>query len=110
MSERSQAGTRSPSRGKPGPHPALCASLSRFAGEGLKRGAFVGWVEPKAKPIARRSCRSEEHTSEVQSIMRTSYAVSGLQKNKQIGRAHATTPLPNTPHLYSHLIDKTTPS
>src|SRR3546814_9223238 len=39
------------------PHQALRATFSRFAGEGL---------EP---------ARSEEHTSELQSLMRTSYAV-----------------------------------
>src|SRR3546814_3930476 len=33
---------------------------------------------------AERSCRSEEHTSELQSLMRISYAVFCLKKKKQI--------------------------
>src|SRR3546814_6341269 len=32
------------------------------------------------------ACRSEEHTSEIQSLMRTSYAVFCLKKNKKAGR------------------------
>src|SRR3546814_7195312 len=34
--------------------------------------------------VLRRSARSEEHTSELQSLMRTSYAVFCLQKKKNI--------------------------
>src|SRR3546814_3303638 len=35
----------------------------------------------KAKALAKRAPRSEEHTSELQSLMRTSYAVFCLKKN-----------------------------
>src|SRR3546814_4857728 len=49
---------------KPNPHPALRASLSRRR----ERGWGVG--------------RSEEHTSELQSLMRISYAVFCLKKKK----------------------------
>src|SRR3546814_7173552 len=35
------------------------------------------------KRSSRRSCRSEEHTSELQSLMRISYAVFCLKKKKQ---------------------------
>src|SRR3546814_6049749 len=38
-------------------------------------------VSPSA-PRGRRSCRSEEHTSELQSLMRISYAVFCLKKKK----------------------------
>src|SRR3546814_7072298 len=41
--------------------------------------------------------RSEEHTSELQSLMRISYAVFCLKKNK---RAHLSTPITNPHHLY----------
>src|SRR3546814_940478 len=47
---------------------------------------FSGWrVSAEGERRARRSCgthRSEEHTSELQSIMRISYAVFCLKKNK----------------------------
>src|SRR3546814_4715260 len=50
-----------------------------------KRGALrilanEGPDQIGARLIARRGLRSEEHTSELQSIMRTSYAVSCLKK------------------------------
>src|SRR3546814_5980226 len=38
--------------------------------------------ETKASPPPRRSTRSEEHTSELQSLMRISYAVFCLKKKK----------------------------
>src|SRR3546814_6302044 len=41
------------------------------------------WQEHKAKPILRSSERSEEHTSELQSLMRISYAVFCLKKQKK---------------------------
>src|SRR3546814_8273364 len=40
---------------------------------------------PSPSPIAESTiCRSEEHTSELQSLMRISYAVFYLNQNKQI--------------------------
>src|SRR3546814_4666223 len=66
--KRERAGVRGESgrRGKPSPHPALRASLSR--------------------------CRSEEHTSELQSLMRISYAVFCLKKKKhRITNTHTNT-------------------
>src|SRR3546814_3982273 len=54
--------------------------------------AACDWGRERASPmagIARRvlavpgRCRSEEHTSELQSLMRTSYAVFCLKKNKK---------------------------
>src|SRR3546814_9831119 len=49
--------------------------------------AFLGyiaaaWFAPK-KPIEHYTSRSEEHTSELQSLMRISYAVFCLKKKKQ---------------------------
>src|SRR3546814_3306568 len=44
---------------------------------------FSGWrVSAEGERRARRSCRSEEHTSELQSLMRISYAVFCLKKKK----------------------------
>src|SRR3546814_4461747 len=44
-----------------------------------ERQAYIGRV----RDLAKGSCRSEEHTSELQSLMRISYAVFCLQKNIQ---------------------------
>src|SRR3546814_2681983 len=43
---------------------------------------FVGTDVPHEKSTVRRSGRSEEHTSELQSLMRISYAVFCLKKKK----------------------------
>src|SRR3546814_1346840 len=62
------------------PHPALRATFSRFAGEGLEPAFRVtGSVRSALRPPARPP-RSEEHTSELQSLMRTSYAAFCLTK------------------------------
>src|SRR3546814_2029546 len=58
----------------------LLAMKSRWFG-------VVDWlaaVRPKAHPrcVRRCGCRSEEHTSELQSLMRISYAVFCLKKKK----------------------------
>src|SRR3546814_10834018 len=42
------------------------------------------WLAARpAKSLRRNGCRSEEHTSELQSLMRISYAVFCLKKNKK---------------------------
>src|SRR3546814_9453050 len=41
-----------------------------------------GFCEETGEPIGLKRLRSEEHTSELQSLMRISYAVFCLQKNK----------------------------
>src|SRR3546814_2109417 len=41
------------------------------------------WEEEKASDFRRRRARSEEHTSELQSLMRTSYAVFCLKKQRK---------------------------
>src|SRR3546814_3189311 len=57
--------------------------------------SFARWisvvgVRPGGRPcIARRRARSEEHTSELQSLMRISYAVFCLKKkNTQLANLH----------------------
>src|SRR3546814_2922952 len=48
---------------------------------GLKNAAHIGFVRrARAQPLEGRSLRSEEHTSELQSLMRISYAVFCLKK------------------------------
>src|SRR3546814_7793824 len=50
--------------------------------------------------VGRRGKRSEEHTSELQSLMRISYAVFCLQKN--INANHGPTPIARTDQEYLH--------
>src|SRR3546814_6859213 len=42
----------------------------------------------KVRPMSSRPLRSEEHTSELQSLMRISYAVFCLKKKKKMTTAH----------------------
>src|SRR3546814_9683553 len=71
---------------RPGPHPAPGGALREA--DGLSRRAeLAGRVAPGhqgrdlASPAAQRiQARSEEHTSELQSLMRISYAVFCLKK------------------------------
>src|SRR3546814_6911445 len=68
----------------------------------ILRKAFGGsgpaWEEPNLRRVYTRVrpglIRSEEHTSELQSLMRISYAVFCLNKNKQ-RTANDSTPIPN---------------
>src|SRR3546814_3587688 len=82
------------------------ASRSESASNGIcasrysaMRSAGAGWEERGQKPFPTRfhaSCetsrcagvRSEEHTSELQSLMRISYAVFCLQTKKQLTTHH----------------------
>src|SRR3546814_6224355 len=52
-------------------------------GDHLDRLRRVEQVEGACRRLARLGCRSEEHTSELQSLMRISYAVFCLKKTKQ---------------------------
>src|SRR3546814_10873296 len=54
--------------------------------------------QPARRPIS-RSWRSEEHTSELQSLMRISYAVFCLKKKKQTTHEQKST---NSDHIYTH--------
>src|SRR3546814_10120096 len=53
------------------------------AGESLASILAPAWSPALAEAQALRDARSEEHTSELQALMRISYAVFGLQKKKQ---------------------------
>src|SRR3546814_2835277 len=70
-------GPRHPIHGLPADRPA--------AGHGLRPPAVLGVVEHLAQ------FRSEEHTSELQSLMRNSYAVFCLKKKKHQKQSDATT-------------------
>src|SRR3546814_1106566 len=52
------------------------------AGEGIETLLSVRQILPAMPMIAALSSRSEEHTSELQSLMRISYAVFCLKKKK----------------------------
>src|SRR3546814_2679532 len=70
-STRSHAGARRPGKGRRRRNPA-----HRRDGDDDRQPAF-----PR-RHLRRRALRSEEHTSEVQSLMRISYAVFCLKKKK----------------------------
>src|SRR3546814_2616400 len=53
---------------------------SRVIGRGPERGRAHEWYRPEA--VRAPDVRSEEHTSELQSLMRISYAVFCLKKKK----------------------------
>src|SRR3546814_7633399 len=50
---------------------------------GFISAAALQWVNPKVWMVAAGAVRSEEHTSELQSLMRNSYAVFCLKKKKK---------------------------
>src|SRR3546814_10810561 len=63
-----------------------CRPLSRVKLTGSKTLAWAGVRRAgvrRAKAAARRTARSEEHTSELQSLMRIAYAVFCLKKKKK---------------------------
>src|SRR3546814_9109823 len=59
-----------------------CGSRKRRAGPGLASGRRIHLIAA-ARLDRRAAIRSEEHTSELQSLMRISYAVFCLKKKKQ---------------------------
>src|SRR3546814_8925859 len=63
-------------------HDAHARSSSRCGAGAHRRYARNLARRPQAGPNADRCGRSEEHTSELQSLMRTSYAVFCLKKKK----------------------------
>src|SRR3546814_6191871 len=75
--------------------PIPCAPASACGKRSAKLLPFPGsLVTSIVPPIA---CRSEEHTSELQSLMRISYAVFCLKKkNKNTTNNHSTTSTDNT--------------
>src|SRR3546814_4420906 len=67
--------------------PTLCES-SRVKPAGDGRGSCPHPVPdsvPRGRTLSCPSCSSEEHTSELQSLMRRSYAVFFLLKKKLVG-------------------------
>src|SRR3546814_9243225 len=84
-----------------GPHPPISRSTPRdslpdercsrhrqsrrFQGSSLPQHGRLDSLRARRKPARRRhvACRSEEHTSELQSLMRISYAVFCLKKKKK---------------------------
>src|SRR3546814_6805771 len=56
---------------------------------------------PSPRPRARQSGRSEEHTSELQSLMRISYAVFCLKKNNKTNRTSSITEKHKTKRQYT---------
>src|SRR3546814_9165681 len=63
---------------------ALSTSEHRLPPHGSQKDAFCRYVPQQGRvAVAFRMLRSEEHTSELQSIMRISYAVFCLKKTKQ---------------------------
>src|SRR3546814_8618133 len=54
----------------------------------IATGLEIVLVRPWGIKMQRRVDRSEEHTSELQSLMRISYAVFCLKKNKKYQRTH----------------------
>src|SRR3546814_8117280 len=59
-----------------------------------KSGSFIDFQQQIGDPRGRELLRSEEHTSELQSLMRTSYAVFCLKK--KISNTYAFFALTNT--------------
>src|SRR3546814_3573119 len=61
-----------------------------------------GRIAPSANRLYLRSMRSEEHTSELQSLMRISYAVFCLKKKKQLTTRQHKSHIHITKHPHTH--------
>src|SRR3546814_7017326 len=61
---------------------AFLAVADKLCGDDREH-ALALWHRKGKRAFAKASPRSEEHTSELQSLIRTSYAVFGLKKNTQ---------------------------
>src|SRR3546814_10484451 len=71
------------------PHPPYVAGDGRCGGNiwcnrGCERAGVKQFIEHRGIAAPLRLTRSEEHTSELQSLMRISYAVFCLKKKKEI--------------------------
>src|SRR3546814_10095846 len=82
--EHRLAGTAEPGHGQPD------GSVEQEIGQGVHPMSFIGRIRRAAgeslmpdREIRMFEFRSEEHTSELQSLMRISYAVFCLKKKKQ---------------------------
>src|SRR3546814_9129243 len=84
----------------PARRPGLCGAEQGRPGFGPRAAGFPAWPRPRSvgadhrgvAPVPRRGRhrRSEEHTSELQSLMRISYAVFCLKKKKKKTHKHTT--------------------
>src|SRR3546814_7391720 len=87
-SEARRAPTSRPSSGpgRGGAHAGSSSSGAVSTAMRLKSQSDASWARRAAVKMhrlpLRRACRSEEHTSELQSLMRISYAVFCLKKKK----------------------------
>src|SRR3546814_6779033 len=76
-------------QGLDGYEAALCGALvhgcagDRVANDGGERGLLASDLLPAIRQLVNPGPRSEEHTSELQSLMRISYAVFCLKKKKK---------------------------
>src|SRR3546814_11312563 len=66
------------------PYTTLFRSVDEFERSGIGQLRTSVFRHPGLDPGSRFSCRSEEHTSELQSLMRISYAVFCLKKKKTL--------------------------
>src|SRR3546814_3298914 len=64
--------------------PGPCRDQGRGQGRGHGGVRDARRTRPRRRLHPRRRIRSEEHTSELQSLMRNSYAVFCLQKKKEV--------------------------
>src|SRR3546814_10919525 len=80
-----QAAAGEAGHGRP-PVPDMVTGAGESSRSGCARQSRAGRSAPRRNRAAgrRRSCRSEEHTSELQSLMRISYAVFCLKKKTSI--------------------------
>src|SRR3546814_2781491 len=79
------------SRGDPGRHGHLPAAIDPGVSTGDVSECPVPSTDSSSSASNRRSQRSEEHTSELQSLMRLSYAVFCLKKKKTTNPTQSTT-------------------
>src|SRR3546814_3863581 len=100
------------------PYPTLFRSAACAGGgcPGRVSGRRAGWTRRDRAlvpgPCAGPRPRSEEHTSELQSLMRISYAVFCLKKKKYVSSLYATfkftrmmTILPSITSILTHVLD-----
>src|SRR3546814_1328575 len=84
----------------------LCTAIRATQGKGLMPDGTTRFSF-KGQPIYHYMGRSEEHTSELQSLMRTSYAVFCLKKKKETIHHSQQTPsqTPSTTRTPNHLCE-----
>src|SRR3546814_6478559 len=92
------AGRLAPVRPRRLPCRQADTGVLRLGGEQLRRAAAAGLLRPP------RAVRSEEHTSELQSLMRISYAVFCLTKKRQSHALHDH----NRPHCNIRMLTSAT--